>query len=31
MIGSLDEARRVLQGLCGTRICDDGSEATTWP
>jgi len=30
MIGSLDEARRVLQGLSGSRICDDVTEATTW-
>ena len=31
MIGSLDEARRVLQGLAGTRIRADVSEVTTWP
>jgi carbamate kinase len=31
MIGSLDEARRVLQGLAGTCISDDASEVTTWP
>jgi len=31
MIGSLDEARRVLQGQAGTRISDEVSEVTMWP
>jgi carbamate kinase len=30
MIGALDEARRVLQGLAGTCITDEVEAATTW-
>jgi carbamate kinase len=31
MIGAVDEARRVLQGLAGTCISDAATEVTTWP